>query len=118
MELKRYTLLLAVVWTVAVGVSLAWNYRDEQDAASQAATVAAREQFAKDDGKGVPQVPRRSGLQGGRRARWDQRVDADGPVRGNLAETNERHWRRPRRIVAAGPRSAGLRHSPRPTACA
>jgi len=47
-RVRRYALLLALVWTFAVGVSLAWNYLHERDAARQAASVAARREFAKD----------------------------------------------------------------------
>ncbi|MCP4576451.1 MAG: response regulator [Deltaproteobacteria bacterium] len=39
---------MAILWTLIVGVSFSWNYANEQDAAQDAAIVAAGAQFAKD----------------------------------------------------------------------
>ena len=51
-ERKRMTRQLgwtmAVLWTFIVGVSFTWNYANEEDAALEAATVAAGAQFDKD----------------------------------------------------------------------
>ncbi len=48
LSLRRYAIILAAVWTLAVCVSLAWGYFWERDATRHAASVAARAQFAKD----------------------------------------------------------------------
>jgi len=48
LDLKRYALVLAAGWTLAVGASLTWSYLHERDVARQAASVAARREFAKD----------------------------------------------------------------------
>lgn len=46
--LNRYTLILALVWTLAIGISLSWNYINNKDDAEQAAIITVRTQLVKD----------------------------------------------------------------------
>ena len=46
--IKRFGWLIAVVWTLVLGVSFSWNYFHERAAAQKAAKIAARAQFTKD----------------------------------------------------------------------
>ncbi len=48
LNLKRYILLLAAAWTLAMGVSLTWSFFHERGVARLAASAAARREFAKD----------------------------------------------------------------------
>ena len=48
LDLKRYVLLLAAAWTLAIGVSLAWTSLHERGMVRKAASVAGRREFAKD----------------------------------------------------------------------
>ncbi len=48
-NLRRYTVVLSLLWTVMVALSLVFTYSQEKDSVNRAAVVAARNQFLKDE---------------------------------------------------------------------